>query len=136
MNIASFKESEKFRKAGNILAWSIVAISLLRCVSCFIEVARVQENDTPWHMSDNSLMATKKIEDYIKPKLGFPWLTKFEDQSTMKGKVEKLPDHQYKITSWVDVVQEQFAVETRTHFVIVVCQASEENWQLVSLKMK
>ena len=87
-----------------------------------------------WEGRDNSVLAYNIMKEFVKRELVSPTTAKFPGMvfGEARGHIKRLPDHKYRIVSYVDS-QNSFGAMIRTNFVGVVQQVSEDQMRLMSL---
>ncbi len=91
--------------------------------------------ETPWQDTDNWSEASLIMQKFVKDRLKSPSTAEFPGMfSGIRDTVTTLPDHKYRVRSWVDS-QNIFGAQIRMQYVGVVQQTSDLSWRLESLEI-
>ncbi|MCK5772013.1 hypothetical protein [Algiphilus sp.] len=105
--------------------WTMTAALL-----CSILVACGESE--PWHERDNSVKAYMVMQGYVERRLRSPSTADFP--LINKVRVERLEEHHYRITGYVDA-QNGFGATVRHEYRGMVQQGGDDLWRLVKLDL-
>jgi hypothetical protein len=129
------KVAQGLGDVGKALAAVGCLLPMLLVGGCLI-VAVATTEVPPWDQQDNSTMALTMMEKFVRQRLKSPSTAEFPGVfDGAMDHVERLDDHQYMITSYVDS-QNGFGAVVRTNYAGIIQQTSEDDWQLIGLEMK
>lgn len=117
----------------------IIVLALIVYIGSICDNDTNKQDTTPdvkttWLDRENKGMAYLMIEDFVKRSLISPGSAKFPGIFKRYDHVKYLTEQKYSIISYVDS-QNSFGALLRTNFTGVIKQISEDEWELISLKI-